>query len=127
MPTRINITHKGNFKKTDEFFKRGISPKYIAALNKYGQEGVRALSHATPKDSGKTASSWEYKVEKTRIGFSIVWSNSNIINGTPIAVILQYGHGTNNGGYVQGRDYINPTLRPIFDKILNDVWMEVTA
>lgn len=127
MPTRITVSHRGSFKKTEAFFSRGISTKYMAILNKYGQEGVNALSSVTPKDTGQTASKWGYRVEKTSLGFSIVWSNSNIIDGTPIAVILQYGHGTKNGGYVQGRDYINPALQPIFDKILNNVWMEVIA
>lgn len=124
---KITITHKGDFRKTNSFFARGITKKYVTILNSYGKEGVAALSAATPVDSGITASLWTYKIENTKIGISIVWSNSNIINGVPIAVILQYGHGTNHGGYVQGIDYINPALQPVFAKILNNIWKEVTS
>jgi hypothetical protein len=94
-------------------------------LKKYGEDGVKALADATPKDSGKTAASWSYEVEKSKGSYTIAWTNSNINDGVPIAVILQYGHGTRNGGYVQGRDYINPAIRPIFDQIAEDAWREV--
>lgn len=94
-------------------------------LNQYGQEGVEALRAATPKDTGTTANSWSYAVHKGTGSITITWSNSNIVDGVPIAVILQYGHGTRNGGYVQGTDYINPAMKPIFDKIAQRAWEEV--
>lgn len=95
-------------------------------LDKYGRAGVAALSAATPKDSGETASSWEYEIKRTKTTVSIVFNNTNIQNGVPIAIILQYGHATNNGGYVEGVDYINPAIKPIFERIANDAWKEVT-
>lgn len=96
-------------------------------LSKYGEMGVLALSRATPKESGETARSWSYEIEKTDSGYRLVWKNSHVNKGVPIAIILQYGHGTRNGGYVQGRDYINPALRPIFDGIAADSWKEMTS
>ena len=96
-------------------------------LSKYGEMGVLALSQATPLDSGETARSWSYEIEKTGSGYNLVWKNSHVNKGVPIAIILQYGHGTRNGGYVQGRDYINPALRPIFDGIAADSWKEMTS
>ena len=125
--TRIIINHKGNFAKTDSFFKRALRKDYLKILEKYGKEGVEALSQATPIDSKQTSKSWTYQIYKTKTGVTISWNNSNIVDGVPIAVILQYGHGTKNGGYVQGVDYINPALKPIFDKILNKAWGEVIA
>ena len=98
----------------------------MSDLDKYGQEGVAALASATPVDSGETANSWYYKIERTKGSVKIVFCNSNIQNGVPIAIILQYGHGTRNGGWVEGRDYINPAIQPIFDKITNEMWREVT-
>jgi hypothetical protein len=95
-------------------------------LEQYGQKGVDALASATPKDSGETAHCWAYKIERKSGKVSIVWSNTNVVNGSNIAVLIQYGHGTGTGGYVQGRDYINPAIRPIFDKIADDVWKKVT-
>lgn len=95
-------------------------------LSKYGQIGVNALAAATPLDSGQTASSWTYEIIQGSGKYSIVWSNTNVVNGRPIAVLLQYGHATRNGGWVEGRDFINPALRPIFDKIVAEAWMEVT-
>lgn len=95
-------------------------------LEKYGDVGVKELSAATPTETGLAASSWSYKV-KHRIGsWSIVWSNSDIEDGFPVAVMLQYGHGTRNGGYVEGIDYINPALKPVFDAIAEEAWKEVT-
>jgi len=96
-------------------------------LSKYGEQGVLALSQATPVDSGETANSWSYEIEHTGSGYKLVWKNSHVNKGVPIAIILQYGHGTRNGGYVQGRDYINPALRPIFDGIAEDSWKELTS
>jgi hypothetical protein len=98
----------------------------LSDLDKYGREGVAALASATPVDSGLTASSWYYEIVRTNGSVTINFNNSNIQNGVPIAVILQYGHATGTGGYVQGRDYINPAIRPIFDRIANDAWREVT-
>ena len=122
----ITIRQKGDFKLTTAFFKRMKEKPYLKVLNKFGEEGVRALSSATPKDSGLTSMSWSYRIEHDKNSTRIVWTNSNVVKGAPIAILLQYGHGTRNGGYVQGRDYINPALRPIFDKIANDAWKEVT-
>ena len=96
------------------------------ALHQYGRDGVSALSSATPVDSGKTASSWYYKLERTKNTISITFYNSNINKGVPIAIILQYGHGTGTGGWVEGRDYINPAIQPIFDKMAEEAWKEVT-
>lgn len=123
----ITFKHEGNFNKTDKFLRRVSLSNYLSIFDKYGKEGVSVLSEATPKDSGETANSWDYKVRRSQKGVSITWTNSNVADGVPIAIILQYGHGTRNGGYVQGRDYINPVLRPVFDRITNDIWREVTA
>lgn len=122
----IVFKHKGNLKKTTKFLERTLKGDYLKNLDKYGREGVAALALATPVDTGKTAESWDYRIEKTNSGIKIVWINSNVNHGVNIAIILQYGHGTNHGGYVQGRDYINPAIRPIFDKIADDAWKEVT-
>lgn len=122
----ISFRHKGDFSKLTKFLERAKEAVRLGDLDKYGREGVAALSSATPVDSGITAQSWYYKIERTNGSVTISYFNSNIQNGVPIAVILQYGHGTRNGGWVQGRDYINPAVRPIFDKIANDAWREVT-
>lgn len=123
----ITISSKGNFQKTEGFLKRMNEQEIYTSLAKYGEEGVAALAAATPVDSGKTASSWVYEIEKKPDSYAIIWSNTNVVNGTPIAVLIQVGHATGTGGYVSGRDYINPALRPIFDRIANDVWKEVTS
>lgn len=123
----IKFNHRGNFNNTERFFKRARKMDFFRNLEKYAQEGVAALSSATPVDSGLTAASWDYEIVKKKGSISIYWTNSNINEGVPIAVILQYGHGTNNGGYVQGRDYINPAIRPVFDKIADNAWKEVTS
>ena len=122
----ISFRHKGDFSKLSKFLERAKEAVRLGDLDKYGREGVAALSSATPVDSGLTAKSWYYKIERTNGSVMISYYNSNIQNGVPIAVIIQYGHGTRNGGWVQGRDYINPAVRPIFDKIANDAWREVT-
>lgn len=121
----IGFRHKGDFSNTTAFLKRNQKGVNIRSLEKYAKEGVAALSSATPVDTGLTASSWYHKIEETDGIVKISFCNSNIQNGVPIAVILQYGHGTNNGGWVEGRDYINPAIQPIFDKILNNAWKEV--
>lgn len=123
----IKVTSKGDFSKLTRYFvnlKKTIKPK---DLERFGKEGVAALQSTTPYDTGLTASSWYYKIE-IKDGIAIIsFNNSNIQNGVPIAIILQYGHGTRNGGWVEGRDYINPALQPIFDKLANDAWREVTS
>lgn len=122
----ISFRHKGDFSKTTRFLRNAKDAARLDILDRYGREGVAALASATPVDSGLTASSWYYKVSTNSKTSSIAFYNSNIQNGVPIAIILQYGHGTGTGGWVQGRDYINPAIQPLFDKITNDVWREVT-
>lgn len=122
----IRVRHRGDFSKTTKFLKNANRANYMAILEKYGKEGVAALASATPVESGETANSWYYEIVRNRGSVSIRFLNSNIQNGVPIAIILQYGHGTGTGGWVQGRDYINPAIQPIFDKIANDAWKEVT-
>ncbi len=121
----ITFRQKGDFSKLNRFLERAKETVHLGDLDRYGREGVAALASATPVDSGKTASSWYYEVTRTRGGATISFKNSNINKGVPIAIILQYGHATGNGGWVQGRDYINPAIRPIFDKLANDAWKEV--
>lgn len=122
----MRIEVKGNTKKLEKFLKRMSSKSYLSGLDSIAKEGVRALASNTPMDTGKTAMSWKYTIEEKQGSVVIAWENENIVNGVPIAVILQYGHGTGTGGYVQGRDYINPALRPIFDKLADKAWKEVT-
>ena len=122
----IRFSHKGNFVKTTRYLQRAKQAADLKNLDKYGKEGVAALASATPIDSGQTSGSWYYEITQTPTGVKISFSNSNIQNGVPIAIILQYGHGTRNGGWVQGRDYINPAIQPLFDKIASDAWREVT-
>lgn len=122
----IRFRHKGDFSKLTNFLERAKGVVKLSDLDKYGREGVAALASATPVETGLTAKSWSYKIEHRNGSTSIMFLNSNIQNGIPIAVILQYGHGTNNGGWVQGRDYINPAIQPIFDKIAENAWREVT-
>ena len=122
----ISFRQKGDFSKLNKYFERVKETAKIGILDKYGKEGVRALTSATPVDTGKTADSWSYDIKRQNGSVSIVFNNSNINNGVQIAIILQLGHGTGTGGWVQGRDYINPAIQPIFDKIANDAWKEVT-
>jgi len=122
----VVITHRGNFKNTEKLLNGAKKLDYKKILDLYGQEGVRALASATPVDTGLTANSWSYTISATKSSYVISWTNSNVNNGVPIAILLQYGYGTRNGGYVQGRDYINPALQPIFDKIADAAWREVT-
>ena len=122
----ITISHSGDFKNTEKFLSKSLASNYMSILNSYGKQGVSALQSATPTDSGQTATSWSYTINRNKRGVSIVWNNSNIVNGVNVAVVLQYGHATSNGGYVKGRDYINPAIMPIFDRIAEDLWKEVT-
>lgn len=124
---RVKFEVSGGFTKTERFLNRMKRREYLNVLDEFGREGVQALRNATPVDSGATAEAWDYEIKRTRDYTEIVWTNSNINDGVPIAVILQYGHGTGTGGYVQGRDYINPAIRPIFDKIAEKAWKVVTS
>lgn len=121
----ISFTLSGSFDRTERFLRRIISGQIYNAINAIAQEGTNALRDSTPKDSSQTANSWTHEV---RIGsvVEVVWYNTNIENGFPVAIMLQYGHGTGTGGYVRGRDYINPAIKPVFDKIADAVWREVT-
>ena len=121
----ITLSSSGDFSRTFKFLNKAKNLKIHSILEKYAQQGVQALSAATPVDSGLTASSWSYEIEAGRETATIHWTNTNTNKGVNIAVILQFGHGTGTGGYVQGRDYINPAMRPVFDKIAEDVWREV--
>lgn len=122
----ISFRQKGDFSKLTNYLERAKEVVNLGVLDKYGREGVAALESATPVDTGKTAKSWSYKIERKKGSVSISFNNSNIVNGVPIAIILQMGHGTGTGGWVMGRDYINPAVQPIFDKIANDAWKEVS-
>lgn len=122
----ITFKHKGDFSKTTRFLERVKEVVHLGDLDRYGREGVAALSAATPVDSGLTARSWYYEIAHKSGSASITFYNSNVNDGVPIAIILQYGHGTRNGGWVQGRDYINPAIQPIFDRLADDAWREVT-
>ena len=122
----ISFRHKGDLSKTSKFLERAKGAIRLSQLDKYGREGVAALASATPVDTGLTARSWRYEINRSKDSVAIAFLNSNIQNGVPIAIILQYGHGTRNGGWVEGRDYINPAIQPIFDKIANEAWREVT-
>ena len=121
----INIRQKGDFKNLSSFLEKTKEKLNLGLLDKYGREGVAALQAATTKDTGKTSESWYYKIERKNGSVSLTFLNSNQNKGVPIAIILQYGHAIRNGGYVEGVDYINPALRPIFDKIAEEAWKEV--
>jgi hypothetical protein len=122
----ISFRQKGDFSKLSKYLERVKEAVNIGILDKYGREGVAALASATPVDTGLTASSWSYEIVRRNGSATIEFHNSNIQNGVPIAIIIQYGHGTRNGGWVQGLDYINPAIQPLFNKIANDAWREVT-
>ena len=122
----ITFRHKGDFSKFTNFLEKAKEAVHLGDLDKYGREGVKALASATPVDTGKTANSWYYKIDRSGNRIALRFNNSNIQNGVPIAIILQYGHGTGTGGWVEGRDYINPSIQPIFDRLVDDAWREVT-
>lgn len=123
----VSFQHKGDFSKLEKMLKTSFGKDYRRVLERYGQDGVVALSAATPKKTGKTASSWKYEIVESNGKLSVIWKNTNTNKGVNIAIILQYGHGTRNGGYVRGIDYINPALRPIFENMANAAWKEVTS
>lgn len=120
----IKFKHKGNFNSTMAFLRRNKKIDF-SVLEKFGNEGIAALKAATPKDTGKTADSWHYRIVEERENVRIEWYNDNINEGVPIAIILQYGHATGTGGYVEGIDYINPAIKPIFERIVDNIWREV--
>lgn len=122
----IKITHSGDFKNTETFFKKVVKREYMKLFDQVGRAGVEALQEATPKRTGKTAASWSYTVTQNREGISISWNNSNRNDGANVAILIQLGHGTSSGAYVKGIDYINPALKPVFDAFANKVWWEVT-
>ena len=122
----ITFKQTGNFNNTEQFLNRASKLDFQRILQKYATAGVNALASATPVDSGLTADSWGYEIKTSGSSCSILFTNSHVVDGVPIAIIIQYGHGTRNGGYVQGRDYINPAIQPIFDEIANNAWREVT-
>lgn len=124
---KIGITTSGSFDKTEAFLKKMSRGDIFRTLEKYGQAGVAALSAATPVESGLAARSWTYEISRSRGSYSITWLNTNIENGFPVAIMLQYGHGTGTGGWVSGRDYINPAMQPVFDKIADEVWKAVKS
>ena len=121
----MTFKQQGDFKKLSSFLERMKKPLKKTTLDKYGKEGVQALMAATPVDTGLTASLWHYDINLSKDSSSISFYNDNIDNGVPIAIILNYGHGTRNGGYVKGRNYINPAIQPIFDKLAQEAWKEV--
>lgn len=123
----ISFHQKGDFSKLTSFLEKAKESIKVGDLDKWGREGVAALQSATPRDTGLTAESWYYEVNRSRDRVTLSFHNRNIQNGVPIAVILQYGHATRNGGWVEGRDYINPAVRPIFDKIADEAWKEVKS
>jgi hypothetical protein len=122
----ITITQRGSFNQTERWLAKLKSAQFFAILNKYGSIGQNALSNATPKDTGLAAASWSYSIQQSAGYYSMRWHNSDNENGFPVAIMIQYGHGTGTGGYVQGRDYINPAMRPIFDQMVADVVREVS-
>lgn len=121
----FTITQKGDFHKTEEFLKKLKKGDLYKHLEQYAEIGVEALRNATPIDSGETANAWTYEITQSRDGASITWINTNMNDGENIAILIQYGHGTGTGGYVRGRDYINPAMQPVFDKLAEDIWKEV--
>lgn len=119
----IKVKTTGSFKNATQFLKRQYNIESL--LNQYGKKGVAALKKSTPVDSGKTASSWRYELKRTSGGYSLTWVNDNIVDGVPIAILLEYGHVTRTGGYVSGRHYVNPAINPIIDELSKKVWLEV--
>lgn len=123
--TRIEIESRGSFQKTDKFLRAMKRKEIYASLTKYAKEGADALAANTPVDDGETAQSWTYTVTRTGKFYGITWYNHHVVSGVPVVILLQYGHATKNGGFVQGRDFINPVIKPLFDRIADDVWKAV--
>lgn len=122
----IKFKYSGTFQRTESFLNRARRINYLPIFNKYGEQGVEALRSNTPVDSSLTANSWDYVIEKNKGGMRLIWTNSNLSDGIPIAILIQYGHGTRGGSFVQGRDFINPAMKPIFDTIAENLMKEVT-
>ena len=122
----ITFTQKGDFSRVNRFFEKALNAVKLGELDKYGRMGVDALAASTPRDTGRTADSWKYEITRSNGSATISWYNTNENKGVNIAVILQYGHGTRNGGFVRGRDYINPAIQPVFDQIAESAWKEIT-
>lgn len=122
----VSFRQKGDFANITRYLERAKKGIRLSSLDRFGREGVSALASATPVESGETAKSWNYKIENQNGIVKIAFYNTNVVKGVPIAIILQYGHGTRNGGYVQGRDYINPAIQPVFDQLAEHAWKEVT-
>lgn len=122
----VTFRQKGDFRKVTRFLERAKEAFGLGMLDQYGRRGVAALAAATPVDSGETAASWDYEIVNKKGSAAILFTNSHVVKGVPIAIILQYGHGTRNGGWVEGRDYINPAIQPIFDELAEKAWKEVT-
>lgn len=123
----FSFESSGSFDKTEKALLKMSRGDIFATLERYARQGVSALANATPVDSGITAASWNYKIERSFGSYSITWTNNHVVDGRPIVILLQYGHGTGTGGYVQGRDFINPAMKPIFDNIADQVWKAVTS
>lgn len=123
----MRIKQRGNFNKMETFLNRAKKFNPISLMHRYGQEGVNSLASATPKSSGETATSWDYRVVKDGSTYRLEWFNTHAPNGVRVALLLQYGHATRNGTWIEGKDYINPAIKPILDKISNDIWREVTG
>ena len=121
----VIFKHKGNFKRTDKFLKRVAVDDYIRVFEKYGREGVATLASVTPKDTGKTGQSWRYDINHTKKGITLTWSNTNTSDGVPVVILLEYGHATRSGGFVQGQKFINPAMKPLLDKMIPELWKEV--
>lgn len=125
---KIYFKHRGDFKKLGKYFTKAIDAVTLTHLQKYGEMGVEALKAATPVDSGVTASSWNYEINTTSTGYAIEFHNSNVVNGWfNVALMLDVGHGTGTGGWVEGLHYLDPAIRPAFEKMANDLWLEVTG
>lgn len=122
----IKITQKGNFNNTEKFLKSAKELRIIQILNEYGKKGVDSLSLNTPINTGETASLWNYEIHVSKDTYKLIWTNDSMNDGIPIVILLQYGHATKNGGYIEGTDFINPAIKPIFDEITNELWREVT-
>jgi hypothetical protein len=123
----FSFESSGSFKNLEAFLNRMSKNEMFSTLEPFAKQGVAVLAAATPFDSGLTSASWSYTIDKSRGAYSITWTNSHIVDGRPIVIMLQYGHGTGTGGYVQGRDFINPAMKPVFDKIADQVWKAVTS
>ena len=123
----IKVNQSGDFSKTERFLNAMKGERYLNKLADYGKEGVEALSQATPVDTGLTAASWDFRIEKDKQGTTLSWINTNEKDGFNVALALQYGHGTGSGVYVAGRDYINPAIKPVADKVSEGAWKEVTS